>query len=71
MKQFVRVPQGYKNSPGIFQKAMLLVIRLSGGNLFVYIDDVLTFGKTEQEHDGNLSKVKERLELYGLVENTL
>ena len=31
----------------------------------VYVDDIIVFGKTEEEHDGNLCKVLERLKEHG------
>jgi hypothetical protein len=35
----------------------------------IYIDDILVFGKTIEEHNKNLSLVLQRLERYNLQEN--
>jgi hypothetical protein len=57
--QFTKMPQGYKNSPGIFQRAMTLILEgLLGKVCLVYIDDILVFSRTEEEHDANLKQVK-------------
>ena len=70
LMQFTRMPQGYRNSPAIFQRVMTLVLEgLIGKACLVYIDDILIFGKTETEHDDNFKRVLERLEKYGLKEN--
>jgi hypothetical protein len=50
--QFVKMPQGYKNSPAIFQRMMNLIFaELIGKKCLVYIDDVLVFGETVEQHD--------------------
>ncbi|KAF9761956.1 Retrovirus-related Pol polyprotein from transposon opus [Nosema granulosis] len=71
LMQFKRMPQGFKNSPAIFQRVMHLVLKdLIGTCCLVYIDDILVFVKDRKEHDENLKKVLERIEEYGLKENT-
>lgn len=68
--QFSKMPQGYKNSPSIFQRSMHLILEgLIGNACLVYIDDILVYGKNEEEHDINLQSVEKRLVEYGLVEN--
>jgi hypothetical protein len=70
LMQFTRMPQGFRNSPAIFQRAMTLVLKdLIGKICLVYIDDVLIFGKDLDEHDRNMCLVTERLKKYGLEEN--
>lgn len=70
LMQFVRMPQGYKNSPAIFQRAMNIIFQdLVGTCCLVYIDDILVFGKTKEEHTKNLKLVTERMQMYGLEEN--
>lgn len=72
LMQFCRMPQGYKNSPSIFQRAMTQILQgLLGEHCLVYIDDILVFGKDEEEHDRNLERVLKRLKEYALVENRL
>lgn len=67
---FVKMPQGFKNSPDIFQRAMKLMFEgLIGKCCLIYIDDILVFGQTEAEYDINLTLVMERIKTYGLVQN--
>jgi hypothetical protein len=42
---------------------------LIGSACLVYIDDILVYGRTEEEHDENVKSVEKRLLEYGLVEN--
>lgn len=64
------MPQGFKNSPGIFQ---LIMDRILASQLdkkcCVYLDDIIVFGKTEQEHDNNLNEVLKLLEAANLKVN--
>lgn len=70
LMQFCKMPQGYKNSPAIFQRVMLLVLKgLVGEICLVYIDDILVFGQNKEIHDKNLRSVVKRLAEYGLKEN--
>jgi hypothetical protein len=70
LKQFKKMPQGYKNSPAIFQRAINLVLDgLIGIVCIAYIDDILIFGKTKSEHDRNFENVIERLKIYKLKIN--
>ena len=39
---------------------------LIGNNCFVYIDDIVIFGRTLEEHNKNLKILFERLRQYGL-----
>uniref|UniRef100_A0A671TJW7 ribonuclease H n=1 Tax=Sparus aurata TaxID=8175 RepID=A0A671TJW7_SPAAU len=49
-----RLPQGYKNSPNVFQSAVMDV--LSGLETTIYIDDVFIADDTEDEHLEKLQK---------------
>jgi Reverse transcriptase (RNA-dependent DNA polymerase)/RNase H-like domain found in reverse transcriptase/Integrase core domain/Aspartyl protease len=70
LMQFKKMPQGFKNSPAIFQRAMQLILEdLLETACLVYIDDILVYGTTMDEHDRNLRKVLTRLEEYNLEEN--
>ena len=56
--QWTRMPQGFKNSPAIFQRIMdTLLESLIGNCCQVYLDDIIIYGKNEKEHDENLNKV--------------
>lgn len=68
--QFTKMPQGYKNSPAIFQRIMSIIFEnLIGNQCLIYIDDILVFGENKTEHDNNLKMVLERMKLYNLTEN--
>jgi hypothetical protein len=48
LMQFSKMPQGYKNSPAIFQRTMNLIFRdLIGSKCIIYIDDILVFGRSK------------------------
>ncbi|MGL4848853.1 MAG: reverse transcriptase domain-containing protein, partial [Clostridium sp.] len=54
--------QGFKNSPGLFQMIMDRVLKDHiDKKCCVYLDDILVFGETEQEHDFNLEAVLKAL----------
>lgn len=60
--EFVRMPFGLKNAPAIFQRAMNDVLREHiGKRCYVYIDDVVVFGKDLKEHNENLRIVLKTL----------
>ncbi|KAF9762574.1 Retrovirus-related Pol polyprotein from transposon 17.6 [Nosema granulosis] len=64
------MPQGFKNVPATFQRAMQLILSdLLEKACLVYIDDILVYGDTMEQHDENLNKVLERLNEYNLEEN--
>ena len=51
MYEFVRMPFGLCNAPAIFQRVMEAVLHdLIAVACFVYLDDVVIFGKTPAEH---------------------
>lgn len=60
--EFVRMPFGLKNAPAIFQRSIDDVLRHHiGKRCFVYIDDVIIFGRTLEEHLENLRIVLKTL----------
>jgi hypothetical protein len=64
------MPQGFINSPGIFQRYMDHALEgLIGKCCYVYVDDILVVGETESEHDNAFKEVTERLIKYGLRVN--
>lgn len=68
--QFKVMPQGFKNSPAIFQRFMNNTFQdMIGKRCLIYIDDILVFGKDKQEHDENLKSVLQRLKECNLIEN--
>ncbi|KAL6478149.1 hypothetical protein MHYP_G00139840 [Metynnis hypsauchen] len=63
--QFERMPQGVTGAPATFQR---LMERAVGDMLevIVYLDDLIVFGKTLEQHEERLLKVLDRLEESGL-----
>ncbi|XP_026278484.2 uncharacterized protein K02A2.6-like [Frankliniella occidentalis] len=57
--RFLRCPFGLASAPELFQK---LNEQVFGGipNVLIYFDDVLAFGKTEEEHDKAVAAVIQR-----------
>ena len=64
--QWTRIPQGFKNS-AIFQRIIDKILdKLIDKKCNVYLDDVIIYGITEEEHDKNLDEVLELLEKASL-----
>ena len=60
--EFLRMPMGLKNSPSTFQRVMDNVLRgLQNEICLVYLDDIIVFSTSLQEHMVNLEKVFQRL----------
>lgn len=65
--EFLRMPFGLKNAPATFQRAMNSILGdLIGKICYVYLDDVIVFGRCLKSHLRNLEKVLERLEQANL-----
>lgn len=61
--EFTRLPFGLKNAPAIFQRTLDDILREHiGKRCYVYIDDIIIFGKTQDEHVLNLQLVFKTLE---------
>lgn len=68
--QMKRLPMGLKISPSAFSRAM--TVAMSGLNYescFIYLDDLIVFGRTLLKHNQNLTKVFERLRNVNLKLN--
>ncbi|XP_054290024.1 uncharacterized protein K02A2.6-like [Macrosteles quadrilineatus] len=62
---YCRLPFGLNSSPEIFQKAMdHVTCGLEG--VSAYIDDVLVFGNSKEEHDERLAAFLEKARYFGL-----
>ena len=58
---FLKLPFGLSNSPASFQRLMDVVLRdLIGNELYVFIDDVIVFSNTIEEHAARLEHVLQR-----------
>ena len=65
--QFKRMQFGLANAPANFQRTMNYVLSdLIGECAMCYIDDVVIFSKTPEEHKYHLEQVFERLAQAGL-----
>lgn len=65
--QFERMPQGIMGAPATFQRLMEKAV----GDMhllqcLVYLDDVIVFSRTLEEHEERLLKVLDRMEEFGL-----
>ena len=65
--EFFRMPFGLKNAPSTFQRAMNNILNeLIGTCCLVYLDDIIVFGSSLQQHIENLQKVLHRLKQANL-----
>lgn len=65
--EFTRMPFGLKNAPATFQRVMDNVLREFIGRIcFVYMDDIIVFSTSLQEHIDNLRKILSTLERFDL-----
>jgi transposase InsO family protein len=65
--EFVRLPFGLANAPAIFQRAMNQVLSgLLGKVCMVYIDDIVVYSKTLEDHAQHLKQIFSRLKEVGL-----
>ncbi|KAG1955575.1 interleukin-1 receptor accessory protein-like 1-A [Pimephales promelas] len=65
--QFERMPQGVTGAPATFQRLMEKVVGdMHLLQVIVYLDDLIVFGRTLEEHEERLFKVLDRLEEFGL-----
>ncbi|KAG8192393.1 hypothetical protein JTE90_017931, partial [Oedothorax gibbosus] len=62
---FCRLPYGLASSPEVYQKAIDNIFSGLEG-ILVYIDDILVYGKTEEEHDIRLKSVLDMARKQGL-----
>ncbi|KRH92972.1 LTR retrotransposon, partial [Pseudoloma neurophilia] len=68
--QFTRMPQGYKNSSATFQRGMNIILNEYVNKIcIVYLDDLLIFGKNEDECKQNEALIRERIKSYKMIIN--
>lgn len=66
------IPFGISAAPYFFKRQMTRILRSLEGPLIILVgmmEDVLVFGRIEQEHDRTLEKVLTRLEESGMTLN--
>ena len=66
---FNRLPFGINSAPEHFQRRMSQILADLEGAICL-IDDVLIYGKTQEEHDTRLTKVLQKLQAVGLTLNS-
>ncbi len=65
--EFNRMPQGVTNAPSTFQRVMEKCMgTLHPKEVLVFLDDLIVFSKSLEEHEERLMKVLNRLKEYGL-----
>lgn len=65
--EFVRMPFGLKNAPSTFQRVMDNILREHiGVRCLVYMDDIIVFSTSLQEHLVNLTKIFETLRKFNM-----
>lgn len=65
--QFERMPQGITGAPATFQRLMEKAVGdMHLLQVIVYLDDIIVFGRTLEEHEERLLKVLDRLKECGL-----
>ena len=64
--EFLRMPFGLKNAAQAFQRLMDTACR-GLSFVFVYLDDILIFSRSQEEHRAHLRQLFGRLQEHGLV----
>ncbi|RXN36708.1 Retrovirus-related Pol polyprotein from transposon 297 [Labeo rohita] len=65
--EFERMPQGISGAPATFQRVMERTVGdMNFLEVLVYLDDLIIFGRTIEEHEERLLKVLDRLREEGL-----
>ena len=60
--EYLTIPMGLTNSPGVFQRLMEIVLRgLQWHTCLIYLDDVLVFGSNFDEHMDRVREVLSRI----------
>ena len=63
--KFLRLPFGIASAPEVFHRVITEILEGLEG-CFNYIDDILVWGRTKEEHDQRLHAVLQRIEQHGL-----
>lgn len=62
--------KGFKNSPAVFQRLMDTILKEDiGKRCVVYVDDILIYSKTLEQHEKDVDEIIKRLINAGLRAN--
>ena len=65
--EFLRMSMGLANAPATFQRLLETIFAdMIGENVLIYLDDIILFSKTEEEHELLLGKALRKLTEAGL-----
>ena len=67
--QFRGVPFGFKHTPAVFQKVINSIVRKFKGFAFNYIDDIIIYSSSFEEHEKHVKLVLEELNKFNLRVN--
>ena len=68
--QFSRMPMGLKNSAATFQRLMYIVLSgLLGSRCFVYLDDIVIYAESIEQHSKKLREVFSQLRSHEIKMN--
>ncbi len=68
--QFTVLPFGVVNGPASFQRLMEIVLQgLIGKTCYVYLDDIVCYSSTSEQHITDLRQIFQRLQQSGLTVN--
>ena len=68
--EYLVMPFGLRNAPSTFQRVMNKVLEgLVDRICVVYLDDILVYSESQEEHRKHLRMILERLMYYGLIVN--
>jgi len=60
--EYLRMPFGLRNAPATFQRLMDSVLMgLQGNEVFVYLDDIVVYARSLEEHKVKIDKLMQRL----------
>lgn len=65
--KFLRLPYGVKSAPEVFHNCFKNIFNFEG--VAIYIDDILIWGKSLNEHNERLRKVLETAKIHGIKLN--
>lgn len=69
--EFYVMPFGLSNAPAVFQELMTVVLQGCNGFATAYLDDILIFGATLEEHLKHLSIIFDKLRQHKLKLNVV